>query len=288
MRHPRVLGLAGIAALAVAAAAIAQNTPTAEPATPPAGEDVPAAAEPAGTQPAGSTATVTPLEAPAAVQATAIEDTVLADLAATQPGDAEAGAAKAAVCAACHGVDGNPSDPQYPRIAGQNERYVARQLALFKAGERTTPMAAIMQPYAMPLSAQDMRDIGAYFAGQSAGAGIADDTVITDGKYEGLKFFEVGQQLYRGGDVEREIPACMACHGPAGRGNPGPPYPSVAGQFADYTARQLELFRDGMALGTGDHANSVMADVAAELTDEEIQALASYIEGLHPNPVAAE
>ena len=77
-------------------------------------------------------------------------------------------------------------------------------------------------------------------------------------------------------------------HGPAGRGNPGPPYPSVAGQFADYTARQLELFREGMALGTGDHANSVMADVAAELTDEEIQALASYIEGLHPNPVAAE
>ena len=288
MRHPRVLGLAGIAALAVAAVAFAQTTP------PDRVPEGPAAAEPAtpveqpAEQPAGSTATVTPLEAPAAVQATAIEDTVLADLAATQPGDAEAGAAKAAVCAACHGVDGNPSDPQYPRIASQNERYIARQLALFKAGQRTTPMAAIMQPYAMPLSAQDMRDIGAYFATQSTGAGIADDTVITDGKYEGLKFFEVGQQLYRGGDFEREIPACMACHGPAGRGNPGPPYPSVAGQFADYTARQLELFRDGMALGTGDHANSVMADVAAELTDEEIQALASYIEGLHPNPVAAE
>ena len=145
MRHPRVLGLAGLAALAVAAAAIAQNTPTAEPATPPAGEDVPAAAEPAGTQPAGSTATVSPLEAPGTIQTTSIEDTALADLADTHPGDAEAGAAKATVCAACHGVDGNPSDPQYPRIAGQNERYVARQLALFKAGERTTPMAAIMQ-----------------------------------------------------------------------------------------------------------------------------------------------
>ena len=288
MRHPRVLGLAGLAALAVAAAAIAQNTPTAEPATPPAGEDVPAAAEPAGTQPAGSTATVSPLEAPGTIQTTSIEDTALADLADTHPGDAEAGAAKATVCAACHGVDGNPSDPQYPRIAGQNERYVARQLALFKAGERTTPMAAIMQPYAMPLSAQDMRDIGAYFAGQSAGAGIADDAEIATGDYAGMKFFEVGQQLYRSGNAARGIPACMACHGPAGRGNPGPPYPSVAGQFADYTARQLELFREGMALGTGDHANSVMADVAAELTDEEIQALASYIEGLHPNPVAAE
>lgn len=276
MRHPRVLGLAGIAALAVAAVAFAQTTPPEAPAA--AGPATP----PAGGQPDGSTATVTPLDAPAAVQASAIEDTVLADLADTQPGDAEAGAAKAAVCAACHGVDGNPSDPQYPRIAGQNERYIARQLALFKAGQRTTPMAAIMQPYAMPLSAQDMRDIGAYFADQSPGAGIADDSVVTVGKYAGLKFFEVGQQLYRAGDFEREIPACMACHGPAGRGNPGPPYPAVAGQFADYTARQLELFREGMVMGSGDHANTVMADVAAELTDQEIQALASYIEGLHP------
>ena len=289
MRHPRVLGLAGIAALAVAAAAFAQTTApdgttAAEPATP----ATEAAAEPTDGQPAGSTATVTPLDAPAAVQATAIEDTVLADLAGTQPGDAEAGAAKAAVCAACHGVDGNPSDPQYPRIAGQNERYVARQLALFKAGQRTTPMAAIMQPYAMPLGAQDMRDIGAYFAGQTGGAGIADDSLVAEGEYEGLKFFEVGQQLYRGGNVEREIPACMACHGPAGRGNPGPPYPAVAGQFADYTARQLELFRDGMAMGSGDHANTVMADVAAGLTDQEIQALASYIEGLHPRADFAE
>lgn len=282
MRHPRVLGLAGIAALAVAAVAFAQTTPPEAPAA--AGPATP----PAGGQPDGSTATVTPLDAPAAVQASAIEDTVLADLADTQPGDAEAGAAKAAVCAACHGVDGNPSDPQYPRIAGQNERYIARQLALFKAGQRTTPMAAIMQPYAMPLSAQDMRDIGAYFAKQSPGAGIADDTAITEGPYAGLKFFEVGQQLYRAGDFDRQIPACLACHGPAGRGNPGPPYPAVAGQFADYTARQLQLFRDGMAMGSGDHANTVMANVAAELTDEEIQALASYIEGLHPRATVTE
>ena len=292
MRHPRVLGLAGIAAFAVAAFAFAQTTPddsatpdgptTAQPATPAAGQDATAQAA----QPAGSTATVSPLESAGEVQVASIDATALAALADTQPGDAEAGAAKAAVCAACHGVDGNPSDPQYPRIAGQNERYVARQLALFKSGERTTPMAAIMQPYATPLSAQDMRDIGAYFAGQAGGAGIADDTAITEGTYAGLKFFEVGQKLYRSGDFEREIPACLACHGPAGRGNPGPPYPAVAGQFADYTARQLELFRDGMAMGSGEHANAVMADVAAELTDEEIQALASYIQGLHPRATA--
>lgn len=288
MRHPRVLGLAGLAILAVAAAAIAQNTPATDPSSAPAGQDVPVAAGPADPQLDGSTATVSPLDVTGTVETTAIEDTVLADLADTRPGDAEAGAAKATVCAACHGVDGNPADPQYPRIAGQNERYMARQLALFKAGQRNTPMAAIMQPYAMPLSAQDMRDIGAYYAGQSPGAGIADDAEIATGDYAGLKFFEVGQQLYRSGNAARGIPACMACHGPAGRGNPGPPYPSVGGQFAEYTARQLELFREGMALGTGDHANAVMADVAAGLTDEEIQALASYIEGLHPNPATAE
>lgn len=261
MRHPRVLGIAGLTALAVAAAAFAQTPPPAEP----------------------DAATVSPLEDPGAVRTTAIENNAVADLADTAPGDAEAGAGKAAVCAACHGVDGNPSDPQYPRIAGQNERYIARQLALFKAGERTTPMAAIMQPYAMPLSAQDMRDIGAYFATQSAGAGIADDTAIASGEYEGLKFYQVGERLFRGGDPERDIPACMACHGPAGQGNPGPPYPAVGGQFADYAARQLEAFREGMAMGSGDHANTVMADVAENLTDEEIQALASYMQGLHVN-----
>lgn len=290
MRHPRVLGLAGLAALAVAAAAIAQTTPPDEAAdAAPAQATEQSPAQPAAAQPPGSTATVAPLQDTGAIQTTSIDANAMAALADTVPGDAEAGAAKAAVCAACHGVDGNPSDPQYPRIAGQNERYIARQLALFKSGERNTPMAAIMQPYAMPLSAQDMRDLGAYFAQQDAGAGIADDSTVTTGPYAGLRFFEVGQRLYRGGDPEREIPACLACHGPAGRGNPGPPYPAVGGQFAAYTARQLELFRDGMVLGSGDDGNAVMADVAAELTDDEIQALASYIQGLHPRtPVLAE
>ena len=260
MRHPRAFGIAALATLAVVAAAYAQD---------------------AGT-------TVTPLPDNAPVQAAPLDASAVAYLSKTHWGDAKAGATKAGACAACHGLDGNPPTPAYPRIAGMPERYVAEQLALFKSEQRNTGMAAVMIPMAKPLSAQDMRDIGAYFAGQSAGAGIADDAEIATGDYAGMKFFEVGQQLYRSGNAARGIPACMACHGPAGRGNPGPPYPSVAGQFADYTARQLELFRDGMALGTGDHANSVMADVAAELTDEEIQALASYIEGLHPNPVAAE
>lgn len=251
MRHARAFGLAGAAALAAAAAAFAQTT-------------------------------VTPLPEAEPVQTAPIEATAMADLATARPGDAQAGATKAAACAACHGIDGNPTDPQYPRIAGQSERYTARQLALFKGGERNTPLAALMQPFAMPLSAQDMRDIGAYYAIQVPRAGVADDATIRSGPNAGLRFYQVGQQLYRAGDAERGIPACMACHGPAGEGNPGPPYPRVAGQYADYSARMLLAYRDGLVLGSAEHANSVMAEVAADLTDEEIQSLASYLQGLYP------
>ena len=195
-------------------------------------------------------------------------------------GDAKAGAAKAGTCAACHGLDGNPTDPQYPRLAGQSERYIAQQLALFKSGERTGGMSAVMMPFASMLTAQDARDVGAHFAAQKSGAGIADDTAIATGPHAGKKFYEVGQQLFLSGDKARGIPACMACHGPTGAGNPGPAYPRVAGQMADYSKRRLEEYR----AGTGaDHPNfRLMAGVAKPLTDEEIGSLSSYIQGLHP------
>jgi cytochrome c553 len=247
------LGLAGAASLVFAAAAIAQG----------------------GTEPAQ----------PAAAEVTAMPEATPAPVAElteahgpAQPGDAAAGATKAGVCAACHGVDGNAADPQYPKLAGQHERYIARHLALYKSGERSNP---IMLGFAAPLSPQDMRDIGAHFAGQKALPGIADETVISEGPNEGRKFFEVGQRLWRGGDAERGIPACMACHGPAGDGNPGPAYPALAGQHAIYTAQQLTAFRDGQVFGSGDNANAVMAGVSKYLTDEEIQALASYVQGLY-------
>ena len=231
-----------------------------------------AAAATAQTEPAA--AAVTPAEelAPATVS----ELTDAHDPA--EPGNAEAGAAKAAACAACHGADGNSADPQYPKLAGQNERYIARQLALFKTGERNNP---IMMGFAAPLSPQDMRDLGAHFAGLNGLPGMADDSVITSGPNEGLKFYEVGQQLFRGGDMSRNIPACGACHGPTGAGNPGARYPRLAGQHAGYTEAQLTAFRGGTVYGSDDNANSIMADVARELTDEEIRSLASYIEGLH-------
>lgn len=193
-------------------------------------------------------------------------------------GDAAAGAAKAAVCAACHGADGNSMVPMYPKHAGQNEAYVARQLALYKDGSRADP---VMMGFASTLSPQDMRDLGAYFATLSMTPGIADDSEITDGPNAGRKFYEVGQALYQGGDMKRGIPACLACHGPSGRGNPGSAYPALAGQHAEYTVKHLQGFRSGIAWGRGDNENTIMVDVAKQLTDEEISSLASYLEGLH-------
>jgi cytochrome c553 len=162
------------------------------------------------------------------------------------------------------------------------ERYVAQQLALFKSGQRNTGMAAIMMPMAMPLSAQDMRDLGAYFSQQKAGAGIGDDSKIATGLYAGKKYYEVGQMLFRGGDPARGVPACMSCHGPTGAGNPGPPYPHLAGQQSAYAVRRLQEYRAGKTSETDTHQFNIMATVAKSLTDEEIQSLASYLQGLHP------
>ena len=256
MRHARAFGIAAFAALAaagigVAAAAFAQTT-------------------------------VTPLPDKAPVQAAPLDASALADLAKAHWGDAKAGAVKAGACAACHGLDGNPTDAQYPRLAGMPERYVAQQLALFKSGQRNSGMAAVMMPMAAPLSAQDMRDLGAYFAQQKASSGIADDTQIAAGPYAGMKYFEVGQKLFRGGDPARGLPACMACHGPTGAGNPGPAYPHVAGQQSAYAVRRLQEYRTGTTTQSDPHSFNIMATVAKSLTDEEIQALGSYLQGLHP------
>ena len=245
MRHARVLGYAGIvAAFAVAAVAFAQST-------------------------------VTPVAPDAQVETKPLVE--------AKPvwGDVKRGDAKAGTSAACHGLDGNPTDPQYPRLAGMPERYIAHQLELFKSGQRTTGMAAVMKPFADALTAQDMRDLGAHFAVQKAGAGVADDTKIATGPNAGMKFYEVGERLFRQGDAKRGIPACMACHGPAGGGNPGPAYPALAGQQSAYAQRRLEEYRAGTTTQTDPHLFNIMASVAKPLTDEEIQSLASYVQGLH-------
>ena len=122
-------------------------------------------------------------------------------------GDATAGQSKAGVCAACHGLDGNAMQQNAPRIAGMPERYIAEQLHLFKSGQRTSGLAGMMLPFASMLSAQDMRDVGAWFAQQKAGSGVADDTVIADGPNKGMKFYQVGERLFRSGDAARGVPA---------------------------------------------------------------------------------
>jgi cytochrome c553 len=209
----------------------------------------------ASTAPASAT-TAAAAAAPAAANATAE----------VKPGDATAGQGKAAVCGACHGMDGNSSDPQYPKLAGQHESYIARQLTNFKSGKRQNP---IMLGMATPLSEQDMHDIGAYFATKSSRPGVADEALV-----------QLGQTLYREGDPTRDIPACMACHLADGRGNPGAGYPQLAGQHEQYIEATLKSWHDGTTWGDDAHAQ-IMPAIAKRLEAKDITALASYIEGLH-------
>ncbi|WP_243048070.1 c-type cytochrome [Dyella sp. RRB7] len=186
--------------------------------------------------------------------------------AAVKPGDATAGAAKAAVCGACHGMDGNSSDPQYPKLAGQHESYIAHQLTSFKSGKRQNP---IMLGMATPLSEQDMHDIGAYFASKSSLPGVADQALVAR-----------GQQLYREGDTSKGVPACMACHSIDGRGNPGAMYPQLTSQHAQYIEATLKAWHDGTTWGDEAHAQ-IMPGIAKKLDEKDIAAVASYVEGLH-------
>ncbi|MGH8159137.1 MAG: c-type cytochrome [Rhodanobacter sp.] len=198
--------------------------------------------------------------APASAASTATAEVAI------KPGDATAGQAKAAVCGACHGLDGNSSDAQYPKLAGQSEQYIVHQLNSFKAGKRQNP---IMLGMATPLSEQDMHDIGAYFASKSSLPGVADQALV-----------EHGETLFRQGDTTRGIPACMACHSIDGRGNPGAMYPQLASQHAQYIEATLKAWHDGTTWGDEAHAQ-IMPSIAQKLNADDIAALASYIEGLH-------
>lgn len=179
-------------------------------------------------------------------------------------GDANAGKQKAAVCSACHGADGNSSNPEWPSLAGLGERYIVQQLQLFKDDKRQNPL---MSPQAKPLSEQDMQDLGAYFASQAMKPGGADPELV-----------EVAEPIWRGGIPARNIPACAACHGPAGEGNAPAAYPRLGGQQAVYMANALHAYKSGER--DTDPA-SIMRDIAGKLSDEEIRAIASYASGLY-------
>lgn len=182
-------------------------------------------------------------------------------------GDAEKGKSLSATCAACHGMDGNSINPIWPSIAGQHAEYIERQLNVFQSGDR---QSANMAPMVAGLSEQDKADLAAYFSSQTMKLKAANPDLV-----------ELGQAIYQGGLKDRNIPACMACHGPTGQGNPLSGYPVVASQHAAYTVNELKLYRAGRVSADKDDVNGhVMADVAKQMTDAEIEAVASYMQGL--------
>jgi cytochrome c553 len=184
---------------------------------------------------------------------------------ATAVGSIEAGRTKSATCAACHGVDGNSVTPDWPMLAGQHSSYIVRQLRAFKNGERTD---VTMKPFADMLSEQDMLDVAAYFEAQRPVPKGADPALVT-----------LGQQIYRGGLPARGVAACIACHGPDGAGNPLAAYPRISAQHAAYTTKQLNAYAAGDRRSDVD-LNQMMRNVAGLLFEDEIRALASYVQGL--------
>ncbi len=178
-------------------------------------------------------------------------------------GSAEEGQAKSTTCVACHGVNGNSANPEWPNIAGQHAPYMLKQLQAFKSGERQNPL---MTPIAMTLSEDDMADLAAFYETQTLTGLEANPDQV-----------EAGQRLYRGGDLDTHVAACTGCHGPRGQGNPTALYPAIQGQHATYIAAQLRAFRAGTRQTD---PNGMMRDVARTMSDDQIDALAAYVQGL--------
>ncbi|QSX37373.1 c-type cytochrome [Shewanella sedimentimangrovi] len=184
-------------------------------------------------------------------------------------GNAEAGKTKALVCSACHGMDGNSMIDMYPKLAGQHAHYLEKQLHDFqsaaKSGGKEGRMDPIMGGMAMPLSQQDIEDVAAFYASQAVQAIEVQDVPA------------LGKQLYTGGDMSRGVTACMACHGPDGKGADLAGFPSLTGQHANYIKIQLTKFR---TKARANDLNGMMQDIAGKLTDADIEALSKYIAGL--------
>ncbi|KZX75719.1 cytochrome C [Oleiphilus sp. HI0009] len=179
-------------------------------------------------------------------------------------GDVQAGKDKSAVCAACHGADGNSAAGNFPKLAGQGERYLLKQMYDQKEGRRViVEMTGLLDGF----SDQDMADVAAYFAAQTTTVGQADPELV-----------EEGRALYRAGNPATKMAACIACHGPSGKGVEAAGFPALSGQHADYTIAQMKKWRSGERANDGDAR--VMRSIAARMNDREIEAVASYISGL--------
>jgi cytochrome c553 len=186
-------------------------------------------------------------------------------------GNVEAGKDKSVTCGACHGADGNSAIEMNPILAGQHEKYLVKQLKEFKlaagSGGTLGRNNVVMNGQAMGLSDQDMLDLAAYYAAQEQKEGTTPEDVISK-----------GEKLYRGGDLERGVTACIACHGPTGNGMGLAGFPDISGQHYTYLKTQLEMFRSG---ARNNDLNGMMRDIAKKLTDEDIEILSKYLGGLH-------
>jgi len=200
--------------------------------------------------PAASTATTANVEVVTSTPASAI-----------YAGNVQAGKDKSAMCASCHGTTGISAISMYPNLAGQSANYLAKQLADFKSGARKDPVMAGM---VAALSPEDMNDLSAYFAVQSAKVGAGESN-------------EAGHKLYLGGDAAKGITACVACHGINGKGMKQAGFPSISGQNKDYLTKQLANFRDG---SRGNDNNSIMRNIAIKLSDAEVENLVQYMSSL--------
>jgi cytochrome c553 len=218
-----------------------------------------------------------PATAPAAAAPTPSDAPKPADPASTGPvdpfahGTVAAGATKSAVCSACHGPNGNSANPDWPRLAGQSAVYIAEQLRMFREGTRNNP---IMKPLAGTLSDQDISDLAVYYQAQTVTGLEADPS-----------FWKAGSDLYRRGDKARNIPACIACHGPVGRGNLAAGYPSLRAQESVYVVKQLNDYASGARyvgtnVATVDPNSAMMLTIAKRLTPEDIRNVASYVQGM--------
>ena len=197
------------------------------------------------------------------VSAGLVSDAVVAE--SLVDGDPETGEARAITCAACHGPEGNSANPLWPNLAGQHAKYTVAQLRAFKEGQRAD---ALMTSQAMLLSDTDMANLAVYYEGLTPAVQTVSDPSLVDR----------GEALYRGGSAENGVAACIACHGPRGKGNPAAQYPSVSGQHAAYTDKTLRDYASGERQSVA--GNNVMNELAARLGDDDIKALAAYIQGL--------
>ncbi len=179
-------------------------------------------------------------------------------------GDAAKGKEKSATCTACHGADGNSGNPLWPKLAGQHANYIEKQLTDFVSKERDD---ATMSAMAAPLSPEDIKDLSAYYAAQAIKPGAGSEEKVA-----------LGKTVYKGGNLTTQVTACAACHGPTGMGNPAANYPRVSGQHAAYVVKQLKDFKKG---DRANDSSSIMRSIAKRMSDEEMEAVAEYMAGLH-------